>query len=950
MTTLQSPPEPRLAVETGSEPATPPRGLAMRWALLSLVALPMLALALTLGYDTWQQYQASLAAAYRQATATRLLYGTQTELFLAQAEHVLARLAERPGIRALDKAHCDPVLGELMQFQPAYANVLTLDAGGRLICSATRVIAGGKAGPDPHYYFKEVLSSGRFTVGKPAQGFITGRWVSTLAYPIRDEDGAISGVVGIAVDLTNYRPLLPPGTLPPRAFVGVINSEGIVIARSERAEERVGKPANPDSSARMRHEREGVMAAPDFEGIQRFFSFGPVPHSDWTVFVALDQSVVMAPVLQLAWQRLGVTACLLLAVGLITVRLTRRIARPVESISRTMAAVSAGAIYERALPEGPAELQTIARELNAMLDARMRADARLRQSEERFRIAFRTSPDALCITQLSSGRFIEVNDGFQPLTGWPRESLAGKTVHDIHLWRHPEDRQRLIQPLMKTGTCSNLEAELQARDGRVLTGLISAQLISLDGVPCILSITRDITERKASEERIHSLSFSDPLTGLPNRRLFLDRLQQAMIGCQRHHRLGALLYVDLDDFKTVNEALGHDQGDLMLKEVARRLSHCVQEGDTAARLGGDEFAIVLDEFSGHSEEAAAHAEAVAEKLLLALKQPYLLGEFTQHRTASVGIALFGHPAEGSSEPPTEPPTEPLRRAELAMYQAKAAGRNMLQFFDPRMQSVVSARAALEAGLREAIEQQQFQLHYQPQVNAEGRVVGAEALVRWLDPRRGMISPAEFIPLAESSGLILPLGRWVLQTACAQLARWRNMPGLSQLSLSVNVSARQFGEADFVEQVMTTLMRGGVRAQALKLEMTESMLATNIEDVTAKMTALKGLGLCFSLDDFGTGYSSLSYLKRLPLDQLKIDQGFVRDILVDSNDAAIAKMVVALADSMGLTVIAEGVETAAQREALAALGCTNYQGYLFSRPLPGPEFEAWMVQRMAEGKT
>ncbi len=945
MITLESPPQPAEQGEA-SAPAPRPRGLAMRWALLGLVALPLLVLVLTLGYDTWQQYQASLAAAYRQAASTRLLYGTQTELFLTQAERVLARLAERPGVRALDRSRCDPMLGELMQFQPAYANVLTLDAGGRLICSATNVVAGSKAGPDPHYYFNEVLTSGRFTVGKPAQGFITGRWVSTLAYPIRREDGSISGVVGIAVDLTNYRPLLPPGTLPPRAFVGVINGDGIVIARSERAEERVGKPAHPETSARMRREREGVLAAPDFEGIPRLFSFGPVPHSDWIVFVALDQAVVMAPVLQLAWQRLGFTACLLLAVGLITARLTRRIARPVEAISRTMAAVGAGAIYERALPEGPAELQAIAHELNAMLDARMRADARLRQSEERFRIAFRTSPDALCITQLSTGRFIEVNDSFQPLTGWPRESLAGKTVHDIHLWRHPADRQRLIQPLMKTGTCSNMEAEFQTRDGRIWTGLISAQLISLDGMPCILSITRDISERKASEERIHSLSFSDPLTGLPNRRLFLDRLQQAMIGCQRHHRLGALLYVDLDDFKTVNETLGHDQGDLLLQEVARRLSQCVQEGDTAARLGGDEFAIVLDEFSGHSEETASHAEAVAEKLLLALKQPYLLGGATQHRTASVGIALFGHPTEGTAEAPTEP----LRRAELAMYQAKAAGRNTMQFFDPQMQAVVSARAALETGLREAIEQQQFQLYYQPQVNAEGRVVGAEALVRWLDPRRGMVSPAEFIPLAESSGLILPLGRWVLETACAQLARWRSMPGLSQLSLSVNVSARQFGEVDFVEQVMTTLMRSGCRAQALKLEMTESMLATNIEDVTAKMNALKGLGLGFSLDDFGTGYSSLSYLKRLPLEQLKIDQGFVRDILVDPNDAAIAKMVVALADSMGLTVIAEGVETQAQRAALSELGCAHYQGYLFSRPLPAPEFEAWVAQQVVDSKT
>jgi EAL domain-containing protein (putative c-di-GMP-specific phosphodiesterase class I) len=314
-----------------------------------------------------------------------------------------------------------------------------------------------------------------------------------------------------------------------------------------------------------------------------------------------------------------------------------------------------------------------------------------------------------------------------------------------------------------------------------------------------------------------------------------------------------------------------------------------------------------------------------------LNQPYVLGQVTQHSTPSIGITLFGSEEHENAE-------ELLKRAELAMYQAKSAGRNTVQFYESQMQVAVMARASLEAGLREAVLKGQFLLHYQAQVNETHHVSGVEALVRWQDPLRGMVPPAEFIPLAEETGLILPLGSWVLETACLQLARWAHQPARAQLTMAVNVSARQFHQSDFVERVLETLKRTGAPAHRLKLELTESLLVTHIEDVIVKMNALKGQGVGFSLDDFGTGYSSLSYLKRLPLDQLKIDQGFVRDILVDSNDAAIAKMVVALADSLGLAVIAEGVETEAQRDFLGSLGCSDYQGYLFSRPVPLEEFE------------
>jgi diguanylate cyclase (GGDEF)-like protein len=394
-----------------------------------------------------------------------------------------------------------------------------------------------------------------------------------------------------------------------------------------------------------------------------------------------------------------------------------------------------------------------------------------------------------------------------------------------------------------------------------------------------------------------------------------------------------LLFIDLDNFKTLNDTHGHYQGDLLLEQVARRLSDCSRECDTVARLGGDEFVVMLADLCETTPEAATQVEAVSAKIFSTLTQIYQLEGLKYHITPSMGITLFGGELHESID-------ETLKRADLAMYQAKAAGRNTVRFFDPQMQAVVSARAALEAGLREAVLNNQFTLFYQAQITGEHQIAGVEALVRWQHPVRGLVVPDEFIALAEETGLILPLGQWVLQTACAQLTRWAGQPQMAHLTVAVNVSARQFHQRDFVNQVLAVLANTGANPQRLKLELTESVLVANVEDVIAKMNALKALGVGFTLDDFGTGYSSLSYLKRLPLNELKIDQGFVKEILLDPNDAAIARMVVALADSLGLVVIAEGVETEAQRDFLADLGCHAYQGFLFGHPLPVQEFEVF----------
>jgi diguanylate cyclase (GGDEF)-like protein len=441
----------------------------------------------------------------------------------------------------------------------------------------------------------------------------------------------------------------------------------------------------------------------------------------------------------------------------------------------------------------------------------------------------------------------------------------------------------------------------------------------------------DISKLKHAEEKIQELAFFDQLTGLPNRVLLIDRVRQALNANIRNKSYGALLFIDLDNFKTLNDSLGHHIGDMLLKNAAQRISHCVRADDTVARFGGDEFVVLLANLGTQKAKSAAlQAEAIGEKILAAFTEVFQLDTYEYPCTPSVGVTLFS--------PEDRNVDELLKRADLAMYDAKSAGRNGLRFFDPAMQTMITARAALETDLREDLKKERLLLHYQPQVDHEGKLLGAEALARWPHAQKGMISPSEFIPVAESTGLILPLGALMLKIACRQLARWSADPATERLTIAINVSALQMRQKNFVEEVRTIIEQTGANPHRLKIELTESTLVSNVDDVIAKMDKLKAIGIGFSLDDFGTGYSSLSYLKRLPLDQLKIDRSFVKDVLVDSNDAAIAQMIIALSKSLGLSVIAEGVETEEQYAFLAQHGQLNYQGYLFGRPLPSEDFE------------
>ena len=447
------------------------------------------------------------------------------------------------------------------------------------------------------------------------------------------------------------------------------------------------------------------------------------------------------------------------------------------------------------------------------------------------------------------------------------------------------------------------------------------------------SFAHELQRRHAADE-IERLAFYDPLTSLPNRRLLHDRLRYALAASARHHNHGAVLFIDLDDFKTLNDTKGHNIGDLLLIEVARRLQACMREKDTVARVGGDEFVVILEELSEDALQAAVQTEAVADKILASISQSYLLQGYEYHSSTSIGISLFHH-QECTMD-------ELLKRADTAMYQAKVAGRKTKRFYDPAMQVALESRTALENDLRRARAENQFMLYYQMQVDHSGKIVGAEALIRWQHPQRGLVSPFQFIPLAEETGMILAIGQWVLETACAQLNAWQAAPLTDKLQIAVNVSASQFRQLDFVEQVRQTMRRHELNPDRLKLELTESIMLDNIEDTIVKMKTLRMEGVRFSMDDFGTGYSSLAYLTQLPFDQLKIDQSFVRNIGVKHSDAVIVQTIIGMAKNLGMEVLAEGVETEEQRLFLEQHGCSLYQGYLFGKPVPIEQFEALLT--------
>jgi diguanylate cyclase (GGDEF)-like protein len=582
----------------------------------------------------------------------------------------------------------------------------------------------------------------------------------------------------------------------------------------------------------------------------------------------------------------------------------------------------------------------------------------LRVSEQRYRAAFETSLDAIAICRMDDGMFVDVNRQFFSILGYCREELvgqtseesytwtdtdgenhsgefldiSGKSSHDLNIWENPRDWEQLTATLRNESVCRHLEIKLRKKNGDLIWAEISASVIELEAVPCVLFVTRDISSSRAAAEAIHNLSMYDGLTCLPNRRQLLERLQTYSVS-KAEHGNSALLSINLDAFRTVNESYGSAIGDQVLQESARRILSCVRDGDLVARSSGDEFSVILAHLSMTAEQAAAKARSIAQRILTALEEPYSLEGRDCRCTASIGITIFD--SQGLSA------EDILQQSDIAVDHAKEAGCNTMRFFAPALQAAINQRNSIEIDLRAAIENGQFILYYQPQVHGN-ELIGAEALVRWQHPTRGLLAPGEFISLAEETGLIVPLGAWVLEEACRQTSTWAASRKYAQISISINVSARQFREPNFVRDVLETLSRTGANPHNIVLELTESTLVSDVEQVVARMSELKTYGLRFSVDDFGTGYSSLSYLQRLPIDKLKIDISFVRRLLIDPSSSAIANAIISLARALDLEVIAEGVECEEQRNSLARMGCHFFQGYLIGRPAPVSQFEAMMA--------
>ena len=577
------------------------------------------------------------------------------------------------------------------------------------------------------------------------------------------------------------------------------------------------------------------------------------------------------------------------------------------------------------------------------LRALNRALANLHQSEQLFSKAFHASPDPVMICRVEDGRIISVNASFARLTGYDPSEVLNRSHGELGLWADEEKCVSARQQLGMDQAVHNLEMTLVTRAGEHRDMLVSSEMTEINNDRCVLTVARDVTEQKRTEQRMAYLANYDHLTGLPNRALFRDRLESAMLRAQRSERLVGLLYLDLDRFKQVNDSLGHQAGDQLLKQVADRLQRCVRRTDTVAhpdvpqdaadstvaRLGGDEFTLVLEDIK-HIDEISR----IAQRIITSLGVPFNLEGHQIFVGASIGITVY--PFDDIDL------DNLIRNADAAMYQAKAQGRNNFQYYTDDLNANAEERLWLESELRQALERNQFELVYQPKLNLRSnRISGVEALLRWRSPEKGLVSPVEFIPLLEETGLIVPVGAWVLQTACKQAAAWAH-DGLD-LTMAVNLSPRQFHDDDLTDVIQDALDHSGLPATLLELEVTESLL---MEDSTRSQTALAGIkqmGIHISVDDFGTGYSSLAYLKRFPLDTLKIDRAFVKEVGIDQDDTAIVRAVIALARSLRLTVVAEGVETQDQLEFLRDTLCEQAQGYLISRPLDGPAFETWLAE-------
>ncbi|GEM_PF-1884776 len=926
--------------------STPPHSLTTRVAVLTLVLLlaGMWSLAWyadhRLRADVREQLQAQ-----QQTLAGVLAREVHSALHerasaLQAAARGLSNLPGSPQARLMQSG-----LQRLAVVQQAFSGgYYVTDATGEVVASFPPQL-GPRRRAEPVSATVRAALAGGTAIGSPGPGLVEDVPVLEIATPLAASEpggaaGALVGVLRLRDD-SLLHPLPSAGRQIAYECIVVDRPSRSIVAAS--APERVFTALpEPGVDGAVDGLLAGGGTAVQRGGAQPMLaSSSALDEPPWSVVVSQPLAQALAPLD--AMRRALLTAALvltLLAAGGVWWML-RRALRPLQEMGLQLADMAReGASLQPLPPQRARELAQLVHGTNHLLAQLGQRQRALLETQALYRTAFFLSPDALDITRVRDGQHLDVNAGFERLFGWSRAEALGHSALELRIWAAHDapERERFVRQVLAEGGVSGWEQQLWRRDGSPVAVVMSARLLDVQGEPCMLWISHDVTARREADAHIRRLTSTDVLTGLPNVQQLMQMLEQAQSRCADTGSLGALLCLNLDDFKTVNDSLGRMHGDQLLQQVGRRISAALGADGAVARLAGDEFLVLLPDLPAPLGVAAHAAEAAAQRIAALLAQPLGVEGTTHSVSACVGIQMLG---ERHQEP-----SELLRQATLALNQAKANGPGAMLFFEPQMQDQVSSRARLQRHLREALRLQSFALHYQPQVDETGAVVGVEALVRWPLRGQGMVPPSEFIPLAEKTGLIVPLGRWILHAACRQLAQWAREPSRQHLEMSVNVSAGQFRQGDFVEVVREALAQTGAPPGRLKFELTESLMTHDIEAVAARMQALRAQGLRFSLDDFGTGFSSLAYLKRLPLQQLKIDQGFVRGMLDDHNDATIARTVIALGASLGLEVIAEGVETQAQRDALMRWGCRRFQGYWFSRPLPANALEAFLQERRA----
>jgi diguanylate cyclase (GGDEF)-like protein/PAS domain S-box-containing protein len=823
-------------------------------------------------------------------------------------------------------------MSEVMQ---GVRTLLVLDAMGTVSASNRAELIGQNFHERAYFRIAQQEGNPDTLYVSPPFKTVLGVFTVTLAMVITDENGAFSGIVGVTLDPEYFNTLLDSIRYVPDVRASIVHSDGTVFVNSPQLPGVDGKNlANPDTFF-TRHHQSGQLSSL-YTG---------------TVYATGDERMMHQRTVEINGLNLDRPFVLAISRDLPTIFADWR----ADAFTHAGGFLLLVLITSSGLYLYQKRQRNFDHHLSLQEVERKQSEEALRLSEKRHRLVTDNAKDVIW-TMSPEGAITYISPSIEAMRGFSPAEAMQQTIEEIHTPASQAISQgyftQLFADLAAGRPPQSFRGELEYRckDGStVWTEVMAQPILGVDGsVVEILGVTRDISERKRAEELVRELAYYDPLTGLANRMLLNDRLTQSMLSGERSGHYGALIFLDMDNFKPLNDQYGHGVGDLLLAEVAKRLKSCVRQIDTVARFGGDEFVVLLDDLTSDKEQAHAQADLVAGKIRSLLADPYLLktvaGDFgvpqtVEHKcTASIGVALFlGRDNTGE---------EILKWADLAMYNAKEAGRNTVCFCDAQMWNENTTRQILEKDLHDAVLKNQFCIYFQAQFDRQNHVIGADALLRWQHPSRGWVSPREFIPKAERTGLILPMGLWVLESACLQLAMWAKRAETADLTVTVNVSGRQLVQRDFVEQVTATLARTGAKPQRLKLELKESVLIADVESFLVKINALKDKGIGISLDDFGKGYSSLSGLNRLPLDQIKIDQDFVRDILTDPDDAAVAKMVVALADSMEVAVIAEGVETQAQRDFLATLGCNTYQGHLLSPALPAQEFEELLARLRA----